>query len=113
MAKDKDLEVGIIFIPLKEWNQMLRTLESIDRRMETVIRLERKQMAEIEDLQTTDLTGSVVALVNGLADQLEAAIANAQDPEAAAKVQAVVDQMRSNNQALADAVAANTEVNPL
>jgi hypothetical protein len=75
-------------------------------------------MAEIEDLQTevsqnTDLTGSVVALVNGLADQLEAAIANAQDPEAAAKVQAVVDQMRSNNQALADAVAANTEVNPL
>ena len=63
--------------------------------------------AEVE--QNTSAVDSASRLITGLADQLEEAMA-ANDPAA---VQAVVDQLRANNQALADAVAANTEVNPL
>lgn len=59
-----------------------------------------------EVTQNTDVVQSAVALISGLADQLEAA---ATDPAA---VQALAESLRTNNQMLAEAVAANTPVAP-
>jgi hypothetical protein len=103
-----------LHLPEEMTSSVNKKLDDILTLLRQVLSVEVAQMATLEELQTevtenTDLTGSVIGLVNGLADQLEAALAN-NDPAA---VQAVVDQMRANNQALADAVAANTEVNPL
>lgn len=56
--------------------------------------------AEVERNATVD--GSAKALIEGLASQLEAAKG---DSEA---IQTIVDQLRSNNDALAAAVSANT-----
>ncbi len=115
MAKkpQEDPEYGIILVPIESWNQVAKSLEDINRKLNLILKVEVREVAAIEDLQSevqanTDLTGSVVRLVDGLADQLEEALAN----NDTAAVQVVVDQMRSNNQSLADAVAANTQVNP-
>jgi hypothetical protein len=62
--------------------------------------------AEVE--QNTSAVDSASRLISGLADQLREAIA-ANDPAA---LQALVDQLDANNNALAQAVANNTEVNP-
>jgi hypothetical protein len=73
---------------------------------------EEKQMAldlsglTVEVTNNTDVVGSALALIQGLADELTAA---AGDPAAVA---ALADTLRANNQALADAVAANTPVAP-
>lgn len=110
MAKPEKIQIPITF---PQFDRMIDLLESIDKKLTRTIKDQGEIMASIEELQTevtenTDLVGSVISLVNGLADQLEAAIA-ANDPAA---IQAVADQMRSNNQALADAVAANTPAAP-
>jgi Mg2+ and Co2+ transporter CorA len=101
-------------ISIPQLDRAVELLQSIDQKLTRNTQTQGEMMAAIEDLQTevsqnTDLTSSVVRLVDGLADQLEEALAN----NDTAAVQAVVDQMRSNNQSLADAVAANTQVNPL
>ena len=72
---------------------------------------EKKTMADLTALteqvsSNTDVVNSAVVLIAGLADQLQAA---ASDPAA---VQALADTLRTNNQALADAVAANTPAAP-
>lgn len=54
----------------------------------------------------TDVVNSAIVLISGLADQLDAA---AGDP---AQVQALASTLRTNNEALAGAVAANTPVAP-
>ena len=70
-------------------------------------------MATLADIQASVaaekvVEDSVVALLNGISQQLKDAIA-ANDPVA---MQAVVDQLDANRQALADAVAANTPAAP-
>ena len=113
MPKPDKGPIKAAIVSAEEWDSLVATVNRIDRRVTMALGLEIRNMAAIDDLkgevsQNTDLTGSVVSLVNGLADQLEQALQN----NDTAAVQAVVDQMRSNNQALADAVAANTQVNP-
>lgn len=66
-------------------------------------------MATLADIQAdvaseTTVIDSVVTLLNGLSDQLKAAVA-ANDPAA---IQAVVDSIDANKKKLADAVSANT-----
>lgn len=60
------------------------------------------EMAAAVEANTT-VTGSVVTLVNKLATQIHDA---ADDPE---EVRALADKLKANTQAIADAVAANTE----
>ena len=95
-------------------DRMVELLESIDNKLTTNTQSQGEVMATLEELQAevsqnTTAVDSASRLISGLADQLEEAMAN-DDPEA---VQALVDQLRSNNSALAAAVAENTEVNPL
>jgi soluble lytic murein transglycosylase-like protein len=64
-------------------------------------------MATLADLTTevqenSDLSASIIALLNGIAQQLRDAAA---DPAAIA---ALADQLDSTNQAIADAITANT-----
>ena len=70
-------------------------------------------MANLQDIQqaVTDeksVEDSVLALLNNVEQQLKDAIA-ANDPAA---MQAIVDQIAANKQAMADAVAANTPAAP-
>lgn len=67
-------------------------------------------MATLDELQAAvardaDVTQSAIVLLNGIAQQLKDAIAS-NDP---AKVQAVLDGLNANTDALAAAVAANTQ----
>jgi hypothetical protein len=57
---------------------------------------------EAEIARDAEVNSSASMLINALADELEAA---KNDPAA---IQALVDSLRANNDALADAVAANT-----
>jgi hypothetical protein len=113
MPKPDKGPIKAAIVSAEEWDSLVATVNRIDRRVAMALGLEMRNMAAIDDLQSevsanTDLTGSVVRLVDGLADQLEQALQN----NDTAAVQAVVDQMRSNNQSLAQAVANNTQVNP-
>lgn len=86
----------------------------IDQILTAINRLaieERYTMADLSELTAqvtanTDVVGSAIAMISGLADKLEAA---STDPAA---VQDLANTLRTNNQALADAVAANTPVAP-
>jgi hypothetical protein len=87
-----------------------------DPRLDQVLALVRQiaqqetaEMATLTDVETAvaaerTVEDSVVTLLNGLAAQLKAALA-ANDPAA---VQAVVDQITANTQAMSAAVTANT-----
>lgn len=86
-----------------------RTLRLCRAMLLLLIRKENIEMAAIDDLKAevardTDVTSSAVTLLQGLHDQLAAAIA-AGDPAA---IQAVADQLRTNTDALAASVAQNT-----
>lgn len=61
---------------------------------------------EAEVTNITTVVGSAVALINGFASRIEA---EKEDP---ARVQAIVDGMRAQATALAEAVAANTPAEP-
>lgn len=80
------------------------------RRLEDFLQtLEQKIMATLDDLTAAvarngDVTQSAITLLQGLKGQLDAAIASG-DP---AQLQALSDQLGSQDQALADAVTANT-----
>ena len=79
----------------------------LNSKLNTLIEQEGTEMANLEALTAevaanTDATLSVVTLVDRLADELEAA---QNDP---AQVQALVDELRANNQSIAAAVSANT-----
>jgi hypothetical protein len=68
-------------------------------------------MATLADLTTevtenTDLTGSLITLLNGIAQQLRDAAA---DPAA---ITALADQLDATNQAIATAITANTPTEP-
>jgi len=84
-------------------------LNVILMQLRQILQKEDVQMATIEELQAevaanTDVTQSAVALIDGLAQKLEDALAQ-NDPAA---VQEVVDQLRQNSGALGAAVTENT-----
>ena len=57
----------------------------------------------------TAVIGSAVALIGGLAEKLQTAIDAGADP---AELQALADELRAQDTALAEAVAANTPADP-
>lgn len=93
-----------------EWSSTVNAkLDNITHLLQQVLGMEVLQVATIEDLQTevgqnTDVTQSAIVLLDGLSQQLKDALA-ANDPAA---IQAVVDQLDANTNALAEAVSANT-----
>ncbi len=81
--------------------------------LDTLRRQGERIMAMLDDLQAQvaangTVIQSVITLVQGLVVKLQAAL-DANDP---AKVQAVIDQLKAQDQALAAAVAANTPTPP-
>lgn len=92
--------------PDKETAERLYRIEAM---LGTVLNKQGKIMATMEDLKTsvqknTDAEGSVIALLQGISQQLKDAQA-ANDPAA---IQAVIDQIDANTAAAAAAVVANT-----
>lgn len=95
--------------PEPDDDKIVKLLKTIIEKLDNLTTLQEKIMATIADLQAevaqeTDVVASVLALIDGLVLQLQAAIAAA-DPLA---VQAVLDQMVANREALAAAVTNNT-----
>jgi hypothetical protein len=73
-------------------------------------RMEERFMAIMDDLaaqtaKNTDVIESAIVLINGLAQKLQEALASATPIEA---VQAVIDNMKAEDDKLATAVAAQT-----
>lgn len=69
---------------------------------------------ELEDLRAAVaanavVTESAVSLIEGLADRLDAAIAQADDEESNDALETLAADLRTQSRALADAVAANTQ----
>jgi hypothetical protein len=74
---------------------------------------EKEMSGEIDSLKTnveqnTTVTGSAIALLQSLKTELDAAIASGD----MSQVQALSDKIGANDQALADAITANTPAAP-
>lgn len=92
--------------------------DRIEAKLRSLLRLsirsaenQEKMMAQIDDLEAelarnTSVDESVLALITNLLAQIEAAKT---DP---ARIQAVIDKFRANDDSLAAAVAANTPAAP-
>jgi len=88
-------------------------LDRIEAKLNTLLFLTLKEGTMFDKLHAdvsanTDAVQSAVTLLGGLKAQLDAAIASG-DP---AQLQALSDQLESNTQTLAAAVAANTAAAP-
>ena len=86
-------------------------LASIHEKLDQVLAQQEKSMANLTALtaeveRNTAVDQSAIALLNGLASQIEALKT---DPEA---LQGLADQLKGSSNALADAVAANTPAAP-
>lgn len=82
-------------------------LEDINRKLDILLGIEGEIVADLSALtaevqSNTDLDASIIAVVDRIAAELEAAKT---DPAA---VQALVDQLRTNNASISAAVTANT-----
>lgn len=98
-----------------ELMQMLHRIDYhlvlIGQQLGAVIEQGEQEMADLSALageiaENTDAVNSASALLTQLSNELRA---NATDPAA---IQALADQLDANNQALSDAVAANTPAAP-
>lgn len=100
---------------IKQFFELLETMLS-ERKLQTVTinRIEQKVdkiMADLTVLQaqvtkSTEVVASAVVLINGIAAKLESM---KNDP---AQIQALADELRTDNESLAAAVAANTPAEP-
>jgi hypothetical protein len=104
-------EIQDVHVHIHGQDEVTQKLDEILRILRTLVKVEVFEMAKLDELQAqvasnTDVVQSAIVLISGLADELAAA---ATDPAA---VQALAEQLRANNQVLADAVAANTVVSP-
>jgi uncharacterized membrane protein affecting hemolysin expression len=93
------------------WWPYSKRLERIERKLDRILLTEAEIMATMAELEiqvkaNTDAEDSAVLLINGIAKQLSDLIAAGADP---AKLQALVDQLKSHSDALAAAVVANTK----
>lgn len=93
---------------------VVRAVYRIEQKLDALIRLEGKQMANIDDIlievhKQPTLIESVKTLVGGLKKSLDDALAGISvTPEVQAKLDEVFATLSANDQALADAVTANT-----
>ena len=100
-----EYHVHVHFVESRQ-GEMLDLLRRIEQKV-------TKEMASLQDIQDavtqqTTVQGSVVTLLGILAADLKAAIANNNPTQ----LQAVLDTLNSNAQALAAAVVANTPAAP-
>jgi hypothetical protein len=91
-----------------------KRLIRIERKLDLLLKKEMQLMATMAELETqvkanTDAEDSAVLLIQGIAKQLTDALAAGADP---ARLQALVDQLKSHADPLAAAVVANTPVAP-
>jgi chromosome segregation ATPase len=96
-------------LTLKGSPELLAKLDWLSSRIDDINLQGVSLMAAIDDLRTRvqehrDVSASAMELLQGLKAQLDAAIASGD----MAQVQALSDQLATQNQQLADAVAANT-----
>lgn len=94
-------------------SEIITRLNQILSRLGVITQMEEMQMATVQDIQAavadeTTVVGSAVTLLDLIHQQLTDALAS-NDPAA---VQAVLDNLASNRQALADAVSRNTDAAP-
>jgi flagellin-specific chaperone FliS len=87
--------------------------DDIYRLLKQILKKENQIMATLQDVlvevhNESDLEDSLIVLMGGIVQQLKDAQAQ-NDPAA---IQAVIDQISANKKKLADAVTANTPVNP-
>lgn len=82
---------------------ILEKLDRIERKVEHMSAEMDRLTASVEKQKTVD--ASIIALLNGIAKQLRDLIAAGSDPAA---LTALADSIDQNNQAVADAVTANT-----
>jgi hypothetical protein len=92
--------------------QMHARFDRLEGAMALQLLSERKVLHMASDLETavagvSSVTGSVLTLIQGMADKVAA---TAGDP---AKVQALVDELNADHARLAAAVAANTPASPV
>jgi peptidoglycan hydrolase CwlO-like protein len=90
-----------------EWREVKHLIGALHLRLEQIEQIERKIMAQLDDLITQvkaneDVEASAVALINGLAEKLQSAGTDT------AKLQALQTEMKGSADKLAAAVAANT-----
>ncbi len=91
-------------------------LDAISAQLAAILTKEDELMASIDDIAAdmttqTTLLASLASFVQGLKDQIEAALSGATLPPAVqAKVDAVFAQAEANNAAIAAAMVANTPV---
>lgn len=96
-------------------------LDNIDRELKRIFHLLQKQERQIEHMaydfttleaavaEETTVTQSAITLINGIADQIAAAVAAANaDPAVQAQIQGYADQLKSTADSLSAAVQANT-----
>lgn len=97
-----------------EYNDLIARLTRIENAINGMVKTEAKIMSALTDLQAqvtanTTVEGSAVTLIQGIAKQLADAIA-AGDPAALA---ALSTNLKTSADALAAAVAANTQAPPV
>lgn len=94
-----DYAIGIL-------QEVMRSSHRLEQDRSMIMATLDDLVAEVAAEKTLD--DSIIALINGLSAQLQAALAS-NDP---AKVQAVLDGMKANAASLASALAANTPAAP-
>ena len=100
-----------------EYLELVSNQARLDRRLSQIARLilnsEHDMALDISALTAqvaadTSAVNSAVTLIQSLAAQIAALKSQTTDPETAAKIDALVAQLKANDDSLATAVAANT-----
>lgn len=95
-------------------NWIVSKLKDVEQLLLAVQRTERYELMWLDDFRTevahnTSVTEGVVVTIHKLADKLQQVIDSGGDP---VELQALVDQLKANDGAIADAIAANTPADP-
>jgi hypothetical protein len=98
-------------------NQLLGGQDILKTGQQVLNEMEQKQMVDISAIQAevtrnNDVANSVKTLIGSLADQIAALKTASTDPQTQAAIDALVGQLKGNDDSLADAVTANTPAAP-
>jgi len=95
-------------------NWLVRKVQDLEQILLGIQQVERYELMWLDDFRTeiahnTSVTQGVVETVHKLADKLQQVIDQGSDP---VELQALVDQLKTNDGLIADAIAANTPADP-
>lgn len=107
MAQDREPLHIHVHIHNEQWEQLTTALETINRKLTTIIKQEKELMSEIDTLTTdvennASVTDSVVTMISGLAQQIRDLSGNP------AALQELANSLEASTKKLSDAVVANT-----